>query len=145
MYQVYLSEIPMFYVIWLLQLGRWRFVVHSAIDGFSRKILYMKVANNNKASTALNFFKRATMKQMPSRLRLVCSGLIWFYSMVYVFILFFRIDKGSENKGIMAYFMWMRGAGRSSVIAGRSVHNVRIERHWRDARALCMGKYRKKF
>jgi len=40
---------------------------------------------------------------------------------------------------------WMisnRGMGRNSVIAGRSVHNQRIERLWRDVRVNVIDFYR---
>jgi len=35
-----------------------------------------------------------------------------------------------------------RGMGRNSVIAGRSVHNQRIERLWRDVRVNVIDFYR---
>lgn len=50
-----------------------------------------------------------------------------------------RIDEVPENREIVAYFLWVRGTGQSSVIAGHSVHNVRIERNRRDAKAICIG------
>ena len=39
------------------KLIRWLFVVHGGIDGYSRVVVYLKAAVNNKASTALSTFK----------------------------------------------------------------------------------------
>ena len=39
------------------KLIRWRMVVHGGIDGYSRVVVYLKAAVNNKASTALSAFK----------------------------------------------------------------------------------------
>ena len=34
-------------------------MIHGAIDGYSRKILYLKCANNNQAATVVSFFSHA--------------------------------------------------------------------------------------
>lgn len=82
------------------------------VDGFSRKILYLKAANNNKASTALTFFLEAVQKHgFPSRV---------------------RGDQRVENVDIARYVFEVRGCGRGSFMSGKSVHNQRIERLWRD-------------
>lgn len=43
-----------------------------------------------------------------------------------------RSDKGMENVLIDDYMIEKRGSGRGRMITGKSTHNQRIERLWRD-------------
>lgn len=93
---------------------RWRLVIHGAVDGYSRLPMYMNCSSNNKADTVLKLFKEAVATYgLPSRI---------------------RIDKGGENSDVALYLLMhpLRGPGRGTVVVGKSIHNQRIERLWRD-------------
>lgn len=94
------------------KINSWRFVIHGGMDGFSRSIVYLKLANNNRAKTVLDgFIDGVTKFGCPSRV---------------------RSDKGGENVLCCDYMLARRGYGRRTWIAGKSTHNQRIERFWRD-------------
>ena len=95
------------------KLIRWRFVVHAAMDGFSRIIPYIECADNNHASTALEVF---------------CNGVTRFGLPERV-----RSDHGGENIHVWRYIMLDTHNGdHQCVIAGCSTNNERVERLWQD-------------
>lgn len=76
----------------ILCLHRWRLVIHGAIDGYSRLIVFLCWSNNNRAETVLQLFLKAVSEfGLPSRL---------------------RIDKGGENVDVALYMLGASFEGR---------------------------------
>ena len=101
---------------------RWRFVIHGAIDGFSRLPVFLRCSTNNTADQVFEYFLDA-VQQYGRPLRV-------------------RSDMGGENIRVAEY-MWSHqhaGLGQG-MIMGRSVHNQRIERLWRDVYQGCLSLY----
>lgn len=92
-------------------------VIHGGIDGFSRVIVYLMCANNNRALTVLSAYSAAVQDHgLPSRV---------------------RSDFGGENVDVWRYMVDQHSSSEA-VITGSSVHNERIERLWRDV-YRCVG------
>jgi len=44
------------------KLIRWRFVIHGAVDGFSRTIVHLNCCDNNRAASVLEYFREGASK-----------------------------------------------------------------------------------
>ena len=90
----------------------WGFVIHGAIDGFSRLVIFLHCSTNNRSGTVADLFLNATQEYgWPSRV---------------------RTDHGGENTQVWQLMEDRRGPNRGSFLVGSSTHNQRIERLWRD-------------
>lgn len=124
--RVYWSPCPNF--VWHLdglhKMVRWKFVVHGGIDGYSRLIVFLSCATNNRALTVLEQFNTAVEH--------------------YGWPLHVRTDHGGENSQVW-HAMTQHHNTERSVIAGSSVHNERIERMWRDINRIVSSQFREMF
>ncbi|KAK1223937.1 hypothetical protein PQX77_013176 [Marasmius sp. AFHP31] len=90
----------------------WRIVIHGFVDGHSRMVTGIRASDNNRPDTVVTLFHRARLVHgTPSRI---------------------RGDHGTENLHVAEWMEANFGVERGSYIWGRSVHNIRIERLWRD-------------
>ena len=91
--------------------------MHGAVDGFSRTIIYLCCANNNRAQMVLIYFQQGVLE--------------------YGFPDYVRSDHGGENMDVWRYVIFNHNLDYSCAITGSSVHNERIERLWWE----CIGVY----
>ena len=88
----------------------WGIWIHLCIEGYSRKIIYLKVSTDKLASTVGEIFVEA------------CNDLGWASRV--------RWDKGSENAEAIEEQIKMKGPGRGSALTGVSTKNCRAEYIW---------------
>ena len=125
MHPRYQYDVPGPNALWQIdgyhKLIRWGFVVHGGIDGFSRLVVFLKCATNNRAETVMSTFMDGTRRYgIPSRV---------------------RSDHGGENADVGRFMESIRGRDRGSHIQGSSVHNQRIERLHRDTTPCCLSSF----
>lgn len=102
------------------KLVRWKFVVHAAIDGYSRFVPYCRCSSNNLADIVLHLFQNAVSK--------------------YGTPLKVRSDQGGENVLVWRHILRTH-LNSNSLIIGSSVHNQRIERFNRDINTQVLNYY----
>lgn len=112
----------------------WRYgiVIHGAIDGYSRCVIFLEVSLDNRAATVLSYFKTAVMQYgLPVGVRYIAISRWNFFFLILSQI---RTDHGTENVSVADFMLAAREfqENGSPFITGRSIHNQRIERLWRD-------------
>ncbi|XP_045027546.1 uncharacterized protein LOC116935144 isoform X2 [Daphnia magna] len=96
---------------------KYGFIIHGAIDGYSRLIPYISLENNNNSETVVGLFEKSVEE--------------WGYPASV------RSDLGGENVLVADFMINARGVNRNSFRTGKSVHNQRVERLWKDAIERC--------
>ena len=105
------------------KLIRWGFVIHAAVDGHSRCMLFLRCNNNNRSETVLQLFQgaMALFQTEPKKIRTDC---------------------GTENVGVWeAMTEQNQTANGPVVLVGSSVHNQRVERFNREINRNIRDKY----
>ena len=83
---------------------RWKMVIHGCVDGYSRRIMFLRCSANNLAETVLELFLDGNL--WPSRI---------------------RVDKGVENVLVCDAMIQARGEGRGSFIDSQPAHRTIVE------------------
>lgn len=98
---------------------KWKIVIHGAIDGFTRLIVFLKAGNSNSSKNVLKAFINGIYANKHINGKLPYS---------------IRFDKGMENVLVADLMIQFRGEGNDAVLVGKSIHNQRIERVWVDVK-----------
>ncbi|OWF49328.1 hypothetical protein KP79_PYT22885 [Mizuhopecten yessoensis] len=99
--------------------------VHGAVDGFSRRVLWLKACDSNKKPQYVARFYMDYVKEINGVPMIVYA------------------DRGTENaitRDLQFALRWNHldpFQGLSSFIYGSSTRNTRIERFWRNMRDMC--------
>ena len=103
------------------------FPIHGAVDGFSRRILWLKVINSNKDPKVICFEYLKYLSSLAGVPRKIVG------------------DRGTENVYVAAAQRFLRRnhgdlyAGTTSFKYGKSISNQRIEAFWSQLRRSCSG------
>lgn len=106
------------------KLAPYGFFIHGAVDGFSRRVMWLHVGNTNRNSaTVLHFYLNSALQ---------IQGIPRFV----------RVDSGTENTLMLRVHAILReneqnGLLQTPYFVGRSVHNQRIEQWWGFLRTHC--------
>ncbi|XP_069126482.1 uncharacterized protein [Argopecten irradians] len=99
--------------------------IHAAVDGFSRRVVWLKACSSNKKPEYIAHFYMDYVRKI--------NGVPF---IVYA-------DKGTENsivRDLQYALRWNHTdpfQGLSSFMYGSSLRNTRIERFWRNLRSMC--------
>jgi hypothetical protein len=104
------------------KLGKFGLVTFGVVDGFTHQILVLKCCTDNKSLTLLDALLESKMVKERS------------------LPIFIRGDGGLENAAIAKLTNSVNGVRH--FLSGRSVHNQRIERMWRDVYTNVIGYYK---
>ncbi|XP_070184997.1 uncharacterized protein [Littorina saxatilis] len=106
------------------KLINWKLVIHACVDGFSRTIIYLYCADNNRSDTVEKLFCESTQ--------------------LFGWPFHVRTDYGGENVKVWAAMENHRQQERS-VIVGSSVHNSRVERMHLDVKIQVVETFKSVF
>jgi hypothetical protein len=107
------------------KLSRFGFPISGCVDGFSRKLLWLRAVHSNKLPEVILSLYVDAVEQAS-----VLPNVL-------------RIDPGTENVHVKD--VQLRAMGENSCIEGSSTRNQRIERLWRDVRQGGMEFWRQMF
>lgn len=108
------------------KLKRFGFAIHACIDGFSKKVIWLKVATSNNDPYIIGYYYMEVVdkyKYVPTLM---------------------RADHGTENTLIDSLHRALRYSHNDEdyedcFLFGKSTHNQRIESYWRQLKRLVAG------